>query len=144
MNEHYGRWTVLQPDFPWRAHDRVPVRCQCGTHREVTKHKLTSGGSQSCGCLHSERSGQRIANYNRGRTWPTDLAPESDTVIEPGARIGRWTVVGEIVKSKHPIVACECDCGTVKDDVNVYHLRKGRTKSCGCLRRDGARAIHAT
>jgi hypothetical protein len=29
---------------------------------------------------------------------------------------------------------CRCDCGTEKE-VLAYHLRRGDTKSCGCLRR---------
>lgn len=86
MLERYGRWTVLDPNGGYRAHDKVPCRCACGTEREVPKYKLTQGRSKSCGCLKSERL--------RGLT-PPDLAPECDREVRVGSRHGRWTALTE-------------------------------------------------
>lgn len=54
--------------------------------------------------------------------------------IKIGARFGRWTVIGETVITKtgqycHP---CRCDCGTERL-VRSSDLRRGLSKSCGCL-----------
>lgn len=125
----YGRWTVLDPETTYRAHDKVPCRCSCGTEREIRRDALTQGRSTSCGCHKRERL--------QGKAWP-DLAPERTDDITPGARVGRWTVTGEPQPGKNRTVACTCDCGTGRDVV-VGHLLTARTKSCGCLRRDGAR-----
>jgi len=56
-----------------------------------------------------------------------------------GERFGRWKVLGpgNGFKSKvgqtHKTWWCRCDCGEVKD-VNEQNLKRGQTKSCGCLR----------
>lgn len=48
-------------------------------------------------------------------------------------RYGRWEVVTQGgSKSK---LSCKCDCGTLRE-VDSWALRHGRTKSCGCLRKE--------
>lgn len=55
-----------------------------------------------------------------------------------GEVFGRWTIISfsRIHKSpsgyKVPYWNCECDCGTVRE-VNFNNLRKGLSRSCGCL-----------
>lgn len=48
--QRFGRWTVGQS--PRRAY--WPCKCDCGAERLVRANGLTSGRSQSCGCLHRE------------------------------------------------------------------------------------------
>lgn len=53
-----------------------------------------------------------------------------------GRRFGRWTVLEETPKStssNHVRYLCKCDCGSIKS-VNAQNLRKGLSKSCGCLK----------
>lgn len=54
-----------------------------------------------------------------------------------GRRFGRLTVLGIDKDSKPKAVrwVCKCDCGTVKS-VRAQSLRRGDTKSCGCLHRE--------
>ena len=60
-----------------------------------------------------------------------------------GKRFGRLTVLrrdGVIYMSgnrrwSQPTWLCKCDCGTEFVTCGAY-LRQGRTKSCGCLRRE--------
>lgn len=52
-----------------------------------------------------------------------------------GQKIGRWTVMyatDKRTKNRQVIYHCKCECGNEKD-VNSDTLRKGESKSCGCL-----------
>lgn len=55
-------------------------------------------------------------------------------------RFGRLTAIGPSPtrKSNHEHWFFQCDCGNVAD-CDVYSVIKGRTKSCGCIRREVAR-----
>ena len=52
-----------------------------------------------------------------------------------GKKFGNWTVLVLIGRKpgSHRLWSCKCDCGTVKE-CSEYNLRKGTSKSCGCLR----------
>lgn len=54
-----------------------------------------------------------------------------------GQRFGRWVLIKYLNRNKQsaPVYECQCDCGTVKK-VNVYSLKSGQSKSCGCLRKE--------
>ncbi len=64
-----------------------------------------------------------------------------------GQRFGRWTVIkrsgskmyGEPgASTSFPLWLCRCDCGT-EAIVMGENLKRGRSKSCGCLRDELAR-----
>lgn len=50
---------------------------------------------------------------------------------------GRLTIIKRVGKAKRrqPLVECLCDCGN-KKIVRLGNLRSGKTKSCGCIRRE--------
>jgi hypothetical protein len=50
-----------------------------------------------------------------------------------GQRFGRLTVSGP-EHGKPGYWRCACDCGNTSIGVHGSHLRKGKSKSCGCLR----------
>lgn len=55
-----------------------------------------------------------------------------------GQKIGRWTVLSlceERTKNRGKIYHCKCECGNEKD-VPAETLRRGESKSCGCLNRE--------
>lgn len=57
-----------------------------------------------------------------------------------GQKIGRWTIIEKVVLPKGQDKAMwigRCECGVVKN-VRDGELRSGKTKSCGCLRKDPA------
>ena len=59
-----------------------------------------------------------------------------------GQIFDRWTVVSfAFAKKPHDYYLCRCICGTEKP-VQAWSLVYGRTKSCGCLRREVNREIH--
>ena len=108
-----GRLTVLYLDKNSKKPHWI-CKCDCG---EITKpiaayslkHQLT----QSCGCLHKERSSQASRN---------DLT---------GKRFGKL-IAKELVSINPPQWRCLCDCGKEKI-VKSKNLISGRTQSCGCL-----------
>lgn len=55
-----------------------------------------------------------------------------------GKRFGRLIVVrrAETSSNAHSMWACDCDCGTTNHVVVANVLRKGFSRSCGCLRRE--------
>ena len=54
-----------------------------------------------------------------------------------GKKFGRLTVIRRCENNKHglPRWECKCDCGNITL-VDGQHLREGKTKSCGCLKKD--------
>lgn len=60
------------------------------------------------------------------------------SIVNPGDRFGRLTVIEEVEQDRHGfrMFKCRCDCGTVKVVRAVSSTARGRAKSCGCLVRD--------
>lgn len=61
--------------------------------------------------------------------------------IAAGVTFGRLTVVERVASFRspsgqtQPAWACSCECGG-RAIVRAAHLRAGRVRSCGCLRRE--------
>jgi len=92
--------------------------------REVSAKTLRSKGSNSCGCIRNELArlqGPKRAKYR----------------VEIGERFNRLTVL-EV--ESHLRIKCLCSCGN-ETWVTSYMLRKNRTRSCGCLRREMIRDV---
>lgn len=55
-----------------------------------------------------------------------------------GKRFGRLTVIaeGEKSNSRQCTWICQCDCGNITAPILGDNLRKGASKSCGCLKLD--------
>ena len=53
-----------------------------------------------------------------------------------GQRFGRLTVIAksDVIKSERIHWICRCDCGNITKPIAGASLRRGETKSCGCLR----------
>ena len=61
-----------------------------------------------------------------------------------GQRFGRLVVVsGPVIKSRKTRWNCQCDCGGTITTLSGSLIR-GRTKSCGCLRRENTGAMFRT
>ena len=55
-----------------------------------------------------------------------------------GQRFGRLTVIAEGPKKKdrHSYWVCRCDCGNITKPILGGRLKRGLTKSCGCLNKE--------
>ena len=116
-NQQFGRLTALY-DTGERKNSKVVwhCKCNCGVECDIVSTQLTSGKTQSCGCLQRERTSQARS---------IDLT---------GQKFGLLTALysyrreGFSDKYWH----CKCDCGN-EWDVRTTDLRNGHTTSCGCL-----------
>lgn len=95
-------------------------QCDCGNFVEVETSNLSSGNTQSCGCLQKER---------------TSKASFKSLV---GQRFGKLLVLERTQNNRfnHVCYKCQCDCGgiTIVDSTN---LKNGNTTSCGCIKSKG-------
>ena len=64
-------------------------------------------------------------------------------IDETGNRYGRWTVLYYAGTNKYhkAMWHCKCDCGNEKDVAGLM-LRKGISKSCGCINKDRMASIN--
>ena len=90
--------------------------CSCGNEVDVVRYGLTSGHTQSCGCLQKERTSEKTIKKIEGN------------------RYGRLTVLPETKKAENGnlLRKCKCDCGNIIY-VRTADLTSGHTASCGCL-----------
>ena len=89
-------------------------RCDCGGTCVANGASLRNGETKSCGCLHRE-------------VLVKDLT---------GQRFGRLTVI-EAAGMRHRCIQwkCRCECGNIVV-IDGTSLRRGRSKSCGCLSKE--------
>lgn len=96
-------------------------QCACGQTAIITQTHLLSGKTKHCAsAAHHKRL--------------IDLT---------GQRFGRLTVLRQARQASSSGNArwlCQCDCGNFTE-VDSYNLRRGITKSCGCLRIENSRAL---
>ena len=125
-----GYWVVkgVAPYHVSPCGDKVKMwhcECRCGYKAQVRGKSLTQGISHSCGCY--ARTLRREKEYQG-----LDLA---------GEQFGRWFVLqrsGRRVSDTGAVEQqwlCRCSCGTEKI-VLGKSLRQGKSRSCGCLRRE--------
>ena len=135
----FGRWTVLEVNVknPESKAKKVPrqalCQCECGTLRYKTYSALYTGTSQSCGCARNEQLA--IRNTERG------------SQINIGDQFGELTVIKDLGMRKQQSrdknerwSLCRCSCGN-EIEVRNNNLKTGTSKSCGCVKSRGERAI---
>jgi len=117
--KRFGRLVALalHPERS-RGRERWVCRCDCGSERIVLGSHLRSANSTSCGSATCCRRGPQVI----------DLA---------GQRFGRWTALARLSERRQHATSwlCRCDCGS-EGIVVSWKLRKGLSKSCGCIRRE--------
>lgn len=128
IGQRSGMLTIVRryPD----KQTKYVCQCDCGNETIVYPNSLSrkdSGRVISCGC-HRKQVGKRMAIENGlGR----------QTILEPGTRFGRLTVIrmDGTAKDGATMCVCMCDCGKEKR-TRTRTLTVGRCNSCGCLHRD--------
>lgn len=118
----FGRWKVLYM-MPREKGKRVKWMCECScekhTRREVGTSQLTTGHSQSCGCLSIDRA--RESNFK-------DITGNKYGLLTAKKFLGFDYSKGKGRALWH----CECECGKTKD-VLQDRLVSGSVTTCGDL-----------
>ena len=132
IGKKFERLTVIKRTYPNSkdGHKMYLCRCDCGKEKIIRGRSLKNGDTKSCGCL-------RLINLT-------------------GKKFGRLTVIKRVypnTKDRNVMWLCKCSCGKEKI-INGNSLRRGDTKSCGCLQKEiigdsrrlsfGLASMHAT
>lgn len=104
----FGSMTVLEKDIELsNQKGRVYWKCQCTCGRTKSVRADGLKKIQTCGECKKDLAGQRFGRL---------------TAIEKGKKDA----------AQHQYWICKCDCGKIVE-INSDNLRRGLTKSCGCL-----------
>lgn len=117
----FGRLKVVEraekdPQIKDR-HIQWLCKCECGTEIKVASNNLTSGHTQSCGCLQRERS---------------SLLHQKDLADKKYGLLTAKTVAYKDSRGNN-YWNCECECGNI-GQVRANHLIDNSIKSCGCIK----------
>lgn len=131
INQKFGRLTVIAPTEQRAGNGCVIWKCQCdcGNLVFVRTDCLTSGNTQSCGCLKREQDKINL------KTPIHDLTNQ---------KIGKLTVIRqdlELSKERNSTYwLCQCECGN-QISVRADHLRAQETTSCGCVSQSAGETV---
>ena len=64
------------------------------------------------------------------------------SVVPIGQTFSRLTVLSKGTRKDYWL--CQCACGSAPKEISRYHVRKGTTRSCGCLQREKQRETFLT
>lgn len=129
VGDKFGRLTVIELDEKRNEIERQRVKnnettclniyykckCDCSNLTTVSARSLKSGKTKSCGCYNKEKLKERREDLT-------------------GQKFGMLVVLKMAGIDKYNQIKwlCKCDCGNEKV-VGGWHLKRGDTKSCGCL-----------
>ena len=118
----FGRLTVLYRVANIGTATAWKCRCECGNIKNIRAKCLTTGETQSCGCIQKE------AARKNGKVRVRDIT---------GQKFGRLTALYPTEKRFYKCVIwhCKCECGN-ECDVDIGHLQSGNTQSCGCIQKE--------
>lgn len=133
----FGRLTVLEYDLETTKEKHQTTtsqsswwkcKCECGNIISVESSSLTSEHTKSCGCLNRELASQMGKKFYQ-------KAAQSHLIDLTGQVFYNLTVIKRSEKNTNgnkPQWVCQCKCGNIIEVAGDL-LRRGETKSCGCL-----------
>ena len=125
--QRFGRLVALQPTEQRQNQNVIwKCKCDCGNITYVPTNSLTSGNTQSCGCLHKDfLLNQLHPNLINQKFYHL-------TVLQKAG----------IDKNGKQLWECECDCiNHTHIIVPTSSLTSGNTQSCGCQKSRGETQI---
>jgi len=129
VGRRFGRLVVLR-DSGIRKHRAVywECVCDCGKMIITRSSNLTSGNTQSCGCLLIEaRHNKKQLNKRKPNSAPTEKI---------GMVFNMLTIIDVEQELRKPTMAvCKCECGNIVKRP-YKEVVKYSIKSCGCLKRE--------
>ncbi len=120
-NKRFGNLRVIRLSCTKRGRGAIWLCvCDCGNERLVDSQSLSNGLTTCCKPCTNRKTSERTKSKLLGK------------------RFGRLVVVEEMKersKFRSVVWKCICDCGEIVH-VPTSRLTGGKTKSCGCLKRD--------
>ena len=124
--QKFGRLTVIKRDLERTGGAAYWIcKCDCGTIKSIRGSSLTTDQkpTRSCGCLNKEIQHHKI-----------------DTTSQVGKKYGKLTVLSRDLSKptghkQQSFWICQCECGNTVS-VGLSQLTSGKTKSCGCIRKN--------
>lgn len=116
--QRFGHLVVIEQDFNYVYEHNIKnknavywkCQCDCGNIKSIFRSNLTSGATNSCGCLNKQ-SIKDLTGKVFGKL--TVLSPSDKRV--GGGMVWR----------------CQCSCGRIIE-ASSHNLLQGGTQSCGC------------
>lgn len=142
--QRFNRLIVIERDVEKKDKSRQAwwkCKCDCGNELSVRGQSLRSGNTQSCGCYGFEKRVEGIKKSEKVLQHCKEMT-ENNKVNMLNYKIGKLTVIGstDITKNGSCVWKCKCDCGNICY-VTQNCLKKGDTKSCGCIKSFGEEKI---
>lgn len=124
VGQKFGRLSIIKDAGKNKRGSALWLcKCDCGKELVAVGVQIRSGNTKSCGCLQQDEM----------RKFVKDLT---------GEVFGRLTVMSrEPNKNERVRWLCLCSCGKTKI-ISTHSLRSGRTKSCGCIQKEGVHRTH--
>lgn len=125
--QRFGRLVVLEIAKVDKKRGAIwKCKCDCSNNEiEVPRDNLISGYTQSCGCLRKEKARQScFINHKHSLS------------VKVGEKYGKLTILEVCPQKKagkSALCLCQCDCGSEPKWIEAHALRRGNTKSCGCI-----------
>lgn len=139
LNKIVGRLTLLGPNLHiTTGPEQWWCQCSCGKRVSRQLSRLMLGGVKSCGCLRTSERQERDPEASRGQPFRLGRPPKDYT----GQVHGRLTAVAPDYTTAVGKPLCwwfDCSCGK-RVSKRMSGVIVGTTRSCGCLRRELARA----
>lgn len=142
--QRFHRLVVLERDYNKKDKSRQAwwkCKCDCGNEITVRGQCLRNGNTQSCGCYGQEKRNEGIRKSKKVLEHCKVLA-KNRIIDMTGYKIGKLTVIRktDLNKNHSVIWECQCECGNICY-VTQNCLKKGDTKSCGCIKSFGEEKI---
>ena len=128
IGQKFGKLTVLNYSGSKNGKAFWHCQCTCGKEKDISAASLISGDTRSCGCLVIDKNKE----LKTGKSSPTKI-----NLI--GQKFSFLTLIEESpIRTKNGGLqwVCKCQCGN-QTIVSSDNLRRGHTKSCGCIKSFG-------
>lgn len=134
IGKKFNKLIILQ-EIPTKEKCRryVYCLCDCGSKKVLRYDRVKSGDIKSCGCLLSVKNKSQIEKMVITRRRNQDRRKSSEYINK---KFNKLTIESIYHHPKYngTWFNVKCDCGN-KFQTSLAKLKKGHTKSCGCIRR---------
>lgn len=128
VGQKFGRLTCLEfVETNIRKRAIFKFQCDCGNIIKTLGCSVKNGSTKSCGCYQKER------------------VSDSSRINITGQKFGRLTCLEFIKmdKNHNSVFKFQCDCGNITEATG-NSVKRGNTKSCGCLHIEQASLLGST